>query len=64
MTKDSMIKYLQAELLELKTKKEAIETKYRNAKHMERISLAQSLSKAEDLYYHFWMICNDLGITD
>ena len=39
-------------------------TKYDQAERMDKIGMCHIQDKAEDLYYHFWMICNDLGIID
>lgn len=56
-------KYLLGELAELKKKIDDINNAWAAADHMKRISMATSKDKAEDMYYHFWMICNDLGIV-
>lgn len=63
MTKATMTNYMQSELAELKEKYEAIQTDYNKADHMGRIGMCTRLDKAQDVYYHFWMVCNDLGIV-
>lgn len=55
-------KYLLDELKTLKADMEKINQEYAKAEHMDRIGMAAIKDKAEDKYYYFWMICNDLGI--
>ena len=58
-----IVNHLQEELDALKTELDELQTKYNKAAHMDRIGMATSLDKLEDKYYHFWMICNDIGIA-
>ena len=58
-----MTEYLTNELKELETELKTFESAYAKANHMDRIGMAHRLDKAQDKYYHFWMVCNDLGIT-
>jgi len=55
-------KYLLDELADLKKNLDEINDKWNTSDHMTRIGMAISKDKAEDKYYYFWMICNDLGI--
>ena len=55
-------KYLLDELATLKKNLDELTERFNKADHMDRISMAASKDKATDIYYHFWMICNDLGI--
>lgn len=55
-------KYLLDELQTLKEAMEKINQEYAKSGHMDRIGMATSKDNAESMYYHFWMICNDLGI--
>lgn len=55
-------KYLLDELAELRKAMDEINNKWNMADHMARIGMATSKDKAEAMYYHFWMVCNDLGI--
>lgn len=62
MEKEKIVEYLQDELSELQKEYEIAVSNYRTAKHMDRIGMAQYLDKITDKYYHFYMVCNDLGI--
>jgi hypothetical protein len=64
MTKESVVKYLQDELADLRKESEKMQEEYNAADHMTRIGMATKLDKIQDKYYHFWMVCNDLGLTD
>ena len=64
MNKNEMIKHLIYELVSLKAEVDRNNQEWDNASHMDRISMATRKDKGESLYYHFWMICNDLGIID
>lgn len=59
----AMSEYLMNELKELEAELKALESAYAKAEHMERIGMAHRLDKAQDKYYHFWTVCNDLGLT-
>ena len=64
MKHSDMVKHLQEELDTLKKELDELQAKYNESDHMDRIGMAHRLDKLEDKYYHFWMICNDLGIID
>lgn len=63
MTKKAMVEYLKNELKALYMAMKELQDKY-NAEpdHMNRIGMCIKLEKAQDAYYNFRMICNDLGI--
>jgi len=58
-----IVNHLQEELDTLKTELDELQAKYNESDHMDRIGMAHRLDKLEDKYYHFWMICNDIGIV-
>ena len=64
MNKREITEYLRNELAELKKECDRINENYAKADHMDRMGMATSKDKVEDKYYHFWMICNDLGIVE
>lgn len=64
LEKQEIIDYLKSELEDLKSEYDAMEIEYDNAKHMDRIGMAMRREKITDKYYHFWMVCNDLGIVN
>jgi len=58
-----VVDYMKSELNALKINLDKIRENYNNASHMERVEIAVPLNRAESIYYHFWMVCNDLGIA-
>lgn len=64
MKNSDMVKHLLYELESLKAEVDRNNEEYEQADHMSRIGMAIRKDKGETLYYHFWMICNDLGIID
>jgi len=63
MNAKQIVNYLQEEIDDLKKELDTLNAKYDAAGHMDRIGMAIHKDKLEDKYYHFWMICNDLGIV-
>lgn len=65
MERAEMVEYLRGELADLKKAMDEQETALKNeTDKFERVGIAAKLGKAKDMYYHFWMVCNDLGIAD
>ncbi len=62
MTKKEMVSYLRAEYFEQKQKMDDMRKEYNKMEHMDRIGFCLKLSKQEDIYYHFFVVCNDLGV--
>ena len=62
MNRKEIIEYLLSELASLKSELNTMQADYNAADHMGRVGKCISLDKAQDKYYHFWMVCNDLGI--
>jgi hypothetical protein len=58
-----IVDYLQQELDDLKKELDDFQVKYDNAGHDDKIGWALRKDKLEYQYYHFWMVCNDLGIA-
>ena len=63
MNKNEMIKHMLYELASLKAEVDRNTEEYNKADHMDRIGMSMRKEKGETLYYHFWMICNDIGIV-
>jgi len=62
MNKNEIFQYMQNELTTLKAEYDTLQAKYNAADHMDRIGICIPLDKVQDKYYHFWMVCNDLGV--
>lgn len=63
MNKNEKI-YLKNELKELYNKMKEITEKYNKENAYGKCALSIQKDKAESIYYHFWMVCNDLDIID
>jgi len=64
MTKNDMISYMRKELKELKNKMDSVNNEYNKTDNMGKIGLSIRKEIAEELYYHFWTVCNNMGIID
>lgn len=63
MKKSEMTAYLLDELTDLKKDMDEQETAMKKeTDKFERVKIAAQINIKSKLYYHFWMVCNDLGI--
>jgi len=64
MCKEQIMEYLKNELADLRKELNELQDNFNNADHLERIGMCIPLDKMQDKYYHFWMVCNDLGVIE
>jgi hypothetical protein len=64
MCKEQIMEYLKNELADLRKELNELQDSFNNADHLERIGMCIPLDKMQDKYYHFWMVCNDLGVIE
>lgn len=57
-----MVRYLQKELRDMHKEYEIIQKKWDTANIKERIIMASIKEKIEENYFHFYMICHNMGI--